>query len=345
MRLSILIPMRNASSHILECIKSITNQGILKDTYEIIILDDGSDDNSVAVVKHYIQNIKHRNNISLIEQSNQGVYKARNTLLLSAKGRYIYFLDADDIVVPNTLKVLLDYADKENLDMLGFKTEEIQKFNFDSLDSIVINMNDFYLTTGIDYIAENRNLRHEIWWYVFRRSYFESLGLLFDTHEYHADVVFTLKLLINCRRFGFCKKKLHNYVQTPNSIMRNQRHDRKLKRVKNMSIMIGNYSQLINNVEVRNTTKKSQVLNNLKFRRDLFAFFNLLKMVKMGLSFKEIKSEINNLKNYKVYPIRQFIGEEYQTLKYKTMIFFVNRPMFLFIFSLIVKAISIKQKK
>lgn len=111
---SIIIPVYNAEKFLKECLDSILlEQDINK---EIIVVDNGSTDNSKKVVEDYLINHK---DIVLLEEKNKGVSYARNTGIKASRGQYICFLDADDYLYPNALKDLLEATNKEeNVDLV-----------------------------------------------------------------------------------------------------------------------------------------------------------------------------------------------------------------------------------
>lgn len=102
-KVSVVIPSYNNSSSIRKCIKSVLNQSI--DAYEIIVVNDGSIDNTSEVLK------KFGNKIIYLEQTNQGQGAARNTGLKAATGEYIAFLDSDDYWLPDFLKTTVLFLD------------------------------------------------------------------------------------------------------------------------------------------------------------------------------------------------------------------------------------------
>lgn len=124
MKVSIIIPAFKVERYIEKCIRSLEVQDIPKNTYEIIVTNDGSPDN----VKGVVENLqKEFSNIVLINQENQGVSMARNNAIAIAKGKYILPIDPDDYVNPNTLKRILELADKNQIDVLylGFEIFDI----------------------------------------------------------------------------------------------------------------------------------------------------------------------------------------------------------------------------
>lgn len=103
--LQIIIPVYNVEKYIVECIDSVLSQKT-KYTYHIVIINDGSTDNSLELINNY----KNNSNITIINCDNNGVSKARNIGLKYIKGRYVMFMDSDDKLVPETVEKLLDTA-------------------------------------------------------------------------------------------------------------------------------------------------------------------------------------------------------------------------------------------
>lgn len=102
--ISIVIPLYNKSKCIEKCIESVLSQSL--NDWELVIIDDGSTDNSCNIVEKYLEDKR----IRLIRQSNRGVSNARNHGIKEAKGEWIVFIDADDSFLPNALKTLYDTA-------------------------------------------------------------------------------------------------------------------------------------------------------------------------------------------------------------------------------------------
>lgn len=103
MFLSFIVPVYNAEKYLGECLDSLLDQDIPKEEYEIICVNDGSKDGSLAILQAYAE--KHRS-IVVLDRENGGVATARNAGLDAARGEYIWFVDSDDFVKPNTLSRL-----------------------------------------------------------------------------------------------------------------------------------------------------------------------------------------------------------------------------------------------
>jgi glycosyltransferase involved in cell wall biosynthesis len=102
--LSVVIPVFNVESFIERCIRSLENQDIPHNEYEVICVNDGSPDNSREVITRLGDEY---NNIILVDQMNQGVSVARNVGLEKARGQYVLFIDPDDYVMENSFNGIL----------------------------------------------------------------------------------------------------------------------------------------------------------------------------------------------------------------------------------------------
>ena len=110
--LSIIIPLYNCEKYIKHCLDSILAQGLNKSDFEIIIVDDGSVDNSYSIASAYATD---HDNIIVVRQENQGVACTRNNALQMAKGNYVTFVDADDMLVGGSLAKLLRIASGQSI--------------------------------------------------------------------------------------------------------------------------------------------------------------------------------------------------------------------------------------
>lgn len=115
--ISVIVPVYNDEQYVGKCIESIMNQTI--SNIEIIIINDGSIDASLAIIQNYAQQDKR---ISIINKSNHGAFSARRDGLLNSHGKYVMFVDADDELDPDACKVALNLAMSYKADILQFTT-------------------------------------------------------------------------------------------------------------------------------------------------------------------------------------------------------------------------------
>lgn len=119
-KLSIIIPVYNVEKYIEECLKSIIDQ--LVPEVEIIIINDGSPDDSINIVKSILRKLSKcmSKQFVIIEQENQGLSVARNTGITYANGKYIGFLDSDDKFMPNYFEEIIKVIDCNAYDIVDF---------------------------------------------------------------------------------------------------------------------------------------------------------------------------------------------------------------------------------
>lgn len=120
MLLSVIIPVFNVAPYIEKCVRSVCDQDMPGSDYEIILVNDGSTDNSREVILALQQEFAH---IVFIDQENQGVSRARNNAIACARGEYLMPIDPDDYVIPHTLATHLNRAVREQLDILQLSYE------------------------------------------------------------------------------------------------------------------------------------------------------------------------------------------------------------------------------
>lgn len=112
MRLSIIVPVYNVEQYIVKCIESLLVNAT--DDYEIVIVNDGTKDHSIDLVREHFHDPK----IRIVEQENQGLSVARNTGVAEAKGDYLWFVDSDDWVEPNSVDIICEALSEGNIDVL-----------------------------------------------------------------------------------------------------------------------------------------------------------------------------------------------------------------------------------
>ena len=123
MKLSIIVPVYNVADFLTKCLESLLAQDLPQNEYEIIVVNDGSTDNSGEIAQQYADKYA---NIKLINQANQGLSGARNTGIKHAKGEHIQFVDSDDYIEENVLGGLMKQVEQEDLDVLRFKYQNVR---------------------------------------------------------------------------------------------------------------------------------------------------------------------------------------------------------------------------
>lgn len=111
MKLSIIIPVYNVERYLRQCLESCLNQDVPKSQYEVIIVNDGSPDNSQAIIDEYSSKY---DNVRVLKKKNGGLSSARNAGLNIASGDYIWFVDSDDWIA-DVVSILCDKVKRQNI--------------------------------------------------------------------------------------------------------------------------------------------------------------------------------------------------------------------------------------
>lgn len=213
-KVSVIIPFYNVEKYIGECLESALNQTLKE--IEIICVDDGSTDNSYEIVDEY----KRKNeNIKIIQKENGGQSSARNVALKIAKGKYVYFLDSDDCILPTTLEDTYQKAEKEQLDIVCFNTvaifeSEEMKDEYRFYENSYIRTGDYSsVQTGQSMFAKMRE-KYEffvpVWFQIFRRSLIEENHLSFYEGIIHEDNLFTVQCFMLAKKVGYIDRSYHH---------------------------------------------------------------------------------------------------------------------------------------
>lgn len=209
--ISVIIPVYNTEKYLDKCLSSTVNQ-TFKDI-EIIIVDDGSTDNSYEICKKYA-NIDNR--IVLIRQSNQGQGFARNKALLKSNGEYIFFLDSDDYLELDAFELLYNEAINKNSDlvMLGWekKDEQTNSILYKCPQINLIAIND--KKDRVPYIFSS--ITAAPWTALIKRDLIMD-NYLFFPNVFHEDVYVVPKIYYFAKNISFVNKVLYNYLERKNA--------------------------------------------------------------------------------------------------------------------------------
>ena len=218
MMVSIVIPVYNVEAYLKECVESVLNQ-----TYqdmEIIFIDDGSTDSSGDICDMYAVN---DNRIRVIHQVNGGLSAARNKGMSVAKGKYVYFLDSDDIIVPQTLELLVEIAEAEESEVVFFDADVF--FTDCDPDPKVYRYErskKYSSTAGREMLREllqTDEYRTAVPLMLFNKEYLEHNKLRFKEGILHEDELFTFLVYFANGVVSHCHEKLYLRRMRASSIM------------------------------------------------------------------------------------------------------------------------------
>ncbi len=207
--LSIIIPVYNVEQYIHSCIESLLRQGLEEDSYEIILIDDDTPDGSIEAIADL--RAQH-SNIKVLHQENQGPSAARNLGIRQATGQYILYVDSDDLVMEQSLKVLLDIALKENADLVV--ADYIEKAEEDSSPIHIQREEnpDVTMMTGHQLFMDELSPEEcYIWRTLYKKDYLKEIRLEFIEGISFEDIPYLQECYLKAGRCARVKYPFYIY--------------------------------------------------------------------------------------------------------------------------------------
>lgn len=320
MQLSIIIPCYNMEHYLPECLDSLFQQNIELSDFEVIIVNDESKDDTLQIAKAYAE--KHQN-IKVIDKKNAGVGAARNSGFDIASGQYIYFLDPDDYLAEKTLPTLIGLMEKNNLDILTFNSKSVVQKRYPVSDDTVETTQRLDVKDGISYIASRKH-RNEIWWYLIDRQFMLSTGIRFIEGKWMEDAILTSELFCKAKRMAHVDLDVHRYRILPTSAMRNKTPEHYNKVIYDNANAAHVYDELMKSIPEHHKNAQA-CINRLKTRQQSFVFFLMVRLMKSDISLKRIPEMLKGFEKIDAYPLRKFLGEDYQGAGYSFLVYVFNR--------------------
>lgn len=209
---SVIIPVYNSAPYLRECIESVLGQ-TLQDI-EIICIDDGSTDGSSDILRQY----EAENRILLVKQLHRGVSAARNAGIEKACGKYLYFMDSDDLIEPETLERLSGRAEQDALDIVhcnGHTWTDSSSFRDTVIEQNTMmyrehQYNGVMSGSGLmEAFYSNNEYWMTAWLYLYKREMVINKGLRFFEGIIHEDNLFAFVSLLLAERCGYLDAVLY----------------------------------------------------------------------------------------------------------------------------------------
>ena len=312
--LSIIIPMYNVEPYIGICLDSIRRMGLDEAVYEIIVIDDGSTDGGSDVVARYPE-------VHYVRQENQGLSATRNRGINMARGKYIWFVDSDDEVGPDSILPVLDFALAHDLDVVTFGVS-----NFPASETPVSPIpqeKDVRIYHDSEYLAET-DYYNNAWWYLVKRSFIGDLR--FHVDRFVEDGMFTMELLLRAHSVAHFPLTCYCYKQRPGSILNNHSKAHELKLADDY---LYSYHQMQALVEQYKHSLLPAATDRCLRRSETYLFFMMTRLMRLPHSGKHIRRMVERMKGEGIYPIPRIDPILYKGIRYDLVTFVVNHPRLL----------------
>lgn len=246
MIISIIVPVYNAEKYIHRCINSISSQTYTN--YELILVDDGSSDNSAAICDTYAKN---NDKIKVIHQKNSGPGPSRNNGIEHATGDYILFVDSDDYIHNCTLKTLVECAQENNHPdvilfdyIMGNEKHSIKRNTLPKVGNGFVDTKNAIL-----------NSAGSTWCKMYKTTIITENSITFPALLRKEDFVFNKAALSYCKTVFYIKEHMYFYYNNTNSIVHTTSFSEKNQRAAFNSLLdqiAPQYIELVNTLKINN---------------------------------------------------------------------------------------------
>lgn len=219
-KVSVILPIYNVAPYLDETFQSILGQSLKE--IEIIAVNDGSTDNSQAIIDRFAA---QDSRIIVVQQENKGLSEARNAAYRYAKGQYIYMMDSDDTLsTPEALRMCYDYAENYKADFIFFDGERFADADRRHLSHIqrthLLEERCPYDGNKLLNLMLDKELHNSAVWLLFiNHNYLRQMELSFYPGIIHEDELFTTVLTLSSHSIYCLQKSLVNHRVRATSIM------------------------------------------------------------------------------------------------------------------------------
>lgn len=284
-KLSIIVPVYNVEKYLSKCLDSIIEQQY--PNLEVIVVDDGSIDNSGIIAKEYV----FKNDIiKYYKKENGGLSDARNYGVQKATGDYICFIDSDDYIDSNLAKKISSYMEKD-YDVIKYKLTTINEDGTSAIkhDGPVFENKNGSEAFNLLYV-DDQYLQPAVL-YVIKKSFWIENNFAFPVGKYHEDFAIIPLMILKAKSFASTNIYGYYYVQSSESIMRGNDEQKVMQRAMDA---IEHYDSMCNKIAEYNLDKTT--MDNVK------RYYTNCILIKIEeLSKENQKRYIHEIKKRKMY--------------------------------------------
>ena len=287
-KVSIIVPVYNVEKYIEKCLTSLVNQTL--DEIEIIVVNDGSPDNSDKIINKYVK--KYPSKIKYYIKENGGQGSARNFGLTKANGEYIGYVDSDDYIELDMYEKMYAKAKEKESDIVicgsynvnevtGEKIKDIDEIYFDDL-----KLNAFF---G----------RKAVWNKIYKKEIIEKNNLIFRSKVWYEDFDFTMNAIINAKKIDYINEPFYDYLIREGSTMNNSNVDR------NLEILLA-FDEVLKNKKL---DKYKEIIEFLAI--DHIYISTIVRIINANADKTKKKEVINKLLSYMDSNFKEYKNNKY----------------------------------
>ena len=212
---SIILPVYNVEKYLRRCLDSLVNQDC-SCSYEIIIINDGSQDGSADIIGEFEQRYDF---IRAISQENAGVSAARNIGIAEAKGKYVALVDSDDFVETGYISVMYELAEKHDADIVQCRYRNFFEKSQSSMNILLSHRKGvFDGEKALGSLITDITVRSYPWNKLYKRSIFVDNKIAYPINRRFEDLITTPVLFSHAKKVAFTREVLYNYSHRSDSM-------------------------------------------------------------------------------------------------------------------------------
>ena len=301
--ISFIIPAYNACKTIERAVNSIINQEGTNIDYEVIVVDDGSNDDLSELMKKY----KNQKKVKYFSKENTGVADTRNYGVNQAIGEYIIFVDSDDYVSKYLLRDIETYINK-NIDLIKWNATFVNENQEEISKNASVAFENVNGETGFNLLFGKDNLIDCLWNYAIKKE----IIMEFPKGMYHEDFAVMPLIIFNAKSMVSINKNEYYYVQSQNSIMRTQNEEKNRKKLQDKLVHYDNLIREARKMKIKKISKENLAIFATN---SVLAVVNDLNGENKTWYENELK-ERKIAKNIKIRNIKQFFKRVMLEVKY-----------------------------
>ncbi|GEB41018.1 hypothetical protein Llac01_03580 [Leuconostoc lactis] len=223
---SIIMPVYNVENFVEQSLASVFAQK--NQNYELIIIVDGSTDNSRQLISRIVAK-KNNLNIQIIETENKGLSAARNRGILESHGKYIFFFDSDDYLDQNFLSTIVPIIENGKEDVILFNYREVEQEGMKVIDE---HINTFCGELSSEFIIDKYlagKVQNYAWSFIAKKEIYINNNIIFPEGKAYEDVMVFPKIIFFARHISVISEILYNYRRRKNSITSETNNNKTVK--------------------------------------------------------------------------------------------------------------------
>lgn len=330
---SVIIPVYNGQKYLEQAIKSVINQPCKN--IEVLVINDGSKDRSAEISEKLV---RENANVRYYEKENEGIGATRNFGIKHAIGKYVAFLDQDDVWIKNFYNNIITDLLDQSIDIIGFSmflaSDDLSRGIY------IAVKNENYYDGGLK-VVESSWMHHSS--FLFRREFLQEFKLEYSLTR-HEDEIFRHKCLYVSKHVRYVNLPIFVYRNNPSSET-HRKHDAQ----KVYAPLLRSWGELIEWHE-KNYSKDIQAINFCKKMRCIYSIEGIEALYKSGLREKQIQEFVDKVcPHLKEYKSLEFSKTNYDRLfefeKKKSLFVIKNRAkgLILFVRGILSKSIVIRK--